>query len=581
MRERADRLGGGALAPDRTFEHKVGDPADHGSLVAKRPSSVNPGANDLTFTVADEQRDVASRLAAYQALENDPSARKMALDDVLAQAQKTSREFLSAEEDYILAAIRLLIEQHRFDIRLFHSTSATFIEDKTDGNRELTLNLVNELSARKQLPFGGEVAARWIWNASENLRAAASGGYTQSSRLAFDANVPLLRGFGDVAQESLIQAERDLIYAARTFEDFRRSFLVSVARDYFALLQQQDGIASQQRQLESFLQLEERQRSWYEAGRVPEFEVNLATNNVLNARASLANQTEFYILALDRFKVRMGIPVREPVVIEPGQLNIPEPDTTLDRATDLALEYRLDLQNRRDQLDDSKRSVVNAKNNLLPDLNLTGSVTLPTKDSAREGGAVYEADDIDYSAGIRFDLPLDRQTERLQLRAATIALSRSQREYERFRDELILDVRGKTREIERARLNLRLAEERVKINLRRKEEQDLKADEIDAQQRVDTANDIRDAERARDQAKADLRNAVLDYLLATGQLRVQRSGQFEPLPGMPRQLPNDPALAPADPPKDVVVPTTVPPPPATPDGQPADAPRDNLPGLNP
>lgn len=581
MRERADRLGGGALAPERTFEHKVGDPADRGSLVAKRPSSVNPGANDLTFTVADEQRDVAARLAAYQALENDPSARKMALDDVLSQAQKTSREFLNAEEDYILAAIRLLIEQHRFDVRLFHSTSATFNEDKTDGNRELTLNLVNELSARKQLPFGGEVAARWIWNASENLRSAASGGYTQSSRLVFDGNIPLLRGFGDVAQEGLIQAERDLIYAARTFEDFRRSFLVSVARDYFALLQQQDGIASQQRQLESFRQLEERQRSWYEAGRVPEFEVNLATNNVLNARASLANQTESYILALDRFKVRMGIPVREAVVIEPGQLNIPEPDTTLDRSTDLALEYRLDLQNRRDQLDDSKRSVLNAKNNLLPDLNLTGSVTLPTKESAREGGAVYETDDVDYSVGVRFDLPLDRQTERLQLRAATIALSRSQRDYERFRDELILDVRGKTREIERARLNLRLAEERVKINLRRKEEQDLKADEIDAQQRVDTANDIRDAERARDQAKADLRNAVLDYLLATGQLRVQRGGQFEPLPGMPRQLPNDPALAPVEAPKDVVVPTTVPPPPATPDGQPADAPRDNPPGLNP
>jgi hypothetical protein len=49
---------------------------------------------------------------------------------------------------------------------------------------------------------------------------------------------------------------------------------------------------------------------------------------------------------------------------------------------------------------------------------------------------------------------------------------------------------------------------------------------------VDTANALRDAERARDQARTDLRNSILDYLLATATLRVQRDGTFEMLPGM-------------------------------------------------
>jgi hypothetical protein len=176
--------------------------------------------------------------------------------------------------------------------------------------------------------------------------------------------------------------------------------------------------------------------------------------------------------------------------------------------------------------------VLNAKNALLPDFNARGSVTFPTKASAREGGSVYEFDDVQFSVGATFDIPLDREIERLQLRQSIISLQQQQRSFDRFRDELILDVRGKTREIDRARLNLKLAEERVKINDRRKEEQDLKPDEVTTQEQVDTANDLREAERSRDQAKADLRNAVLDYLLATGQLRVKRDGGLEPLPGM-------------------------------------------------
>ncbi len=532
LRDKVALMGGGAIAPERNWPSRVETPPGGRSLVEMNPSTTNPAAKDLRFTVADEKRDIATRLAQYEATDDATAGRSMGLPAVLTQAQQTAREHLNAEEEYILAAIRLLVERHRFDIQLFGSSGVTYNSIHTSGNRDLALHVVNSLAAKKQLPFGGSLAATWIWDAVENLRGVATSRYTQSSRLVLEGNIPLLRGFGDVAQEGLIQSERSTIYAARDFESFRRNFLVALARDYFQLLQQQDGIASLRRQLESLKVLESRQRSWYSAGRVREFEVNLATNNVLSAQASVTNAIEGYIFALDRFKVRLGVPVREPVKIDPTDFFIPEPDTTLDHATDLALEYRLDLQNQRDRLDDSRRALKNAQNNILPDLNLGGSITLPTKAGVREGGSVYETDDAQYTATAMLNLPLDRTNERLALRTASIALGRAQRDYDKFRDELILDVRQRSREIERARLNLQLAEERVKINLRRKEEQDLKPDEVDTQQQVFTANDIRNAERDRDQSKADLRNSVLDYLVATGQLRVQRSGQFEPLPGM-------------------------------------------------
>lgn len=570
VRDRIAKLGGGAVAPGVRTDSPQ-QVVSSRTLVEKEPPSTNPAATDLRFNPAAESRDVAARLAGLQAdtLEN---ARSLDLNASFLEAQQGAREYLTAEEDYILAAIRLLIERHRFSPRLFANSALDYQQIQTSGSRDMTLRLVNQLGARQQLPFGGEVAARWIWDASENLRSASSGRYIQSSRLVLDGNIPLLRGAGDIAQETLIQSERDLVYGARRFESFRREFLVAIARDYFQLLQQLDSINSTERQVEALQVLERRQRAWLAAGRVREFEVNLATNSVLQAQAGLANQREGYILLLDRFKVRLGLPVRTPVTVVPTELTLAEPEISLDDATHNALEFRLDLQNERDKLDDSRRQVVNAKNQLLPDLNIRGNVTFPTKIGAREGGSVYEFDDVQFGAGATLDLPLDRRIEQLQLRQSMIALQQQQRAFDKFRDDLILDVRARTREIERARLNLTLAEERVKINQRRKEEQDLKPDEVTTQEQVDTANDLREAERARDQAKADLRNAVLDFLLATGQLRVKRDGALETLPGMVVES-LDPAGSSAAPVNAQPSTPSVPTPTGTPESVPAASPQ--------
>ncbi len=534
LRETNERLGRETRTPARQWP----DPPSLSDRVGldKRPGTNNPDADQLTFTVADETRDVAERLRAMQD-EEAAAADALVLDlpGALRQAQLTAREFLSAEEDYILAAIRLLIERHRWEPRLFATSTVGVSGGWDDGVPRSALNIVNELSARRQLPFGGEVAARWVWQAAEDLRSNVSGRYRQSSAIVLDGNIPLLRGAGWVAQESLIQSERNLVYAARDFEEFRRNLFVSIASDYFGLLQQLDGIESQEQQLRSFEALEARQKAWYDAGKLPEIDVNLAANNTLNARASLANRRESYVLALDRFKVRLGLPVRQAVVIKPFELTIPEPDVTMTAATELALSYRLDLQNQRDRLDDARRQVRVARNNLLPDLDLAAGVTFPTEEDAREGGMVYELDDTRYNASLTFGLPLDREIERLQLRAAMIAQQSAERAFARFRDEVILDARARVREIERARFNLVLAEKRVEITKRRAEEQEIRADEVDTQARVDTATDLLNAEQARDQARTDLRNSVLNYLLATGQLRVARDGTIVPLPGMANQ----------------------------------------------
>jgi outer membrane protein TolC len=558
--QRSGLLGPESRRPERVFGRAENAPD---SSIDTAPPSTNPSASELRFNPADEARDVEARLNAFAQPPADPLI--IDLPTAWRQTQKSAREYLNAEEDYILASIRTLIARHGFDLQLFGSTSATVTSSNTpaDGNEATPLRVLNELGLTQRLPDGGSLAARLIWDATDQLRQRSSGTYEQASRIVLSGEIPLLRGAGISAREDLIQAERDLVYAARTFEDFRRSFLVTIARDYFALVQQAAEIRNIERQLASLRQLETRTQALVEAGRVAEFERNIASNRVLQAVSSLARARENFLLATDRFKVRLGMDVNQPVAIAPFELATPEPDITPEDATRLALDYRLDLQTRRDRVDDARRIVEVRKNSLLPEADLFGSATFRNRQGTagdpapRIGGFVYEPEDTLLIGGIRVDWGLDRRVEQLTLRQATIQQQQRERDLSLLRDNIVVDVRSRVREIDRARFALKLAEEAVVINRRRLEEQELKRDEVTAQQFVETENDLLNAENARDQAKTDLRNAVLNYLLASGQLRVARDGTLEMLPGMsvppapeapaPPAQPEAPAAQPAQP----------------------------------
>lgn len=505
---------------------------------AKQVPTTNPGAEDLRFDVASEARDVAARLDAYaeeSGLAGEasrPPPLDLTLEDAFRISQRTGREYLNAEEEYILAAIRLLIERHLWSPRLFNDTTVQVAGSGDDGDFQSALQVINELGVTQRLPYGGTVAASWVWAATEQLREQATGRYRQSSELALSASIPLLRGAGLVAQEALIQAERDLIYRARAFERFRREYLVDLANDYFRLLELQSQIENQAVQLRNLRVLEESTAARVEAGRLRDFERLIAANQVRSAIANLASLREGYRLAADRYKVRLGLPITDGVEILPLTLDLPEPEMTPEEATERALAFRLDLQNQRDQIDDARRGVSNARNNLLPNLDFTGRVGLPTDPDAREGGVAFDPDETNYSAGLTFGLPLDREIERLQLRQSVITLEQQIRVYEQFRDNVVLSVRAAVRAVDLARFQLNLAEEQVLINERRLEGIRLDEAAVSPQEVVDAEFELLSARNSRDRALTDLRNAVLDYLLQSDQLRVARDGTFLPLPGM-------------------------------------------------
>lgn len=518
-------------------------PHSSASLYDTSPPTDNPPASQLSFSELDRGEPgtpqvvegLNARLRSYALSAGGIGAAdvmKLSLADALKLAQRQGREYLTAEESYIIDAISLLTEQHRWGPRLFADSSVGVGASGDEGRFDNALSVVNTLRATKQLPYGGQAEAKWVWNATEQLRSSVSGQYEQASSLVLDANIPLLRGAGMVAREDLIQAERSLVYSARDFEGFRRDYFVSIAQDYFQLIQSVNQLQNRVANLHSLEKYVEREQAHLDAERISPFELNQAKNDLLNSRSSLASAREQYILQVDRFKVRLGVPMEQPLQIMGAEIQIPEPQVTVEQATDAALSHRLDLQNQKDQYLDSERGVRNARDQLLPDLDLSGQVSIPTDPAAREGGFALDPDETSWQAGLTLSLPLDRRIERLQLRQALIRLQQSKRDLDQFTDNVVLEARRRVREIELARFRLEIAQSQVKINQLRQREQELKEDTTEVRDRLQTENDLLNSLNARDQALTDLRVAVLNYLNATGQLRVSPDGFLEPLPGM-------------------------------------------------
>jgi outer membrane protein TolC len=536
-------LAGGAVAPAGRHQRPQSPPR---ASYEKAPASTNPDAADLDYTGAPDDRDVLARLDSYS--EDQPSARAMGLEDILRVSQASAREYRTAEEDYLLAAINLLIERHRWGPRFFDDISASISADQDRGDFDTALTVMNELRATQRLPYGGEIEARLVTAAAHQLAEIVGERTTDSSSLVLAAEVPLLRGAGLVAQEDLIQAERNVVYAARDFETFRRRFFVDIASDYFALVAQQSAIRNQEMRLRSVMKFFEQTRALVEAGRQPPFQARNVEQNVLTSRNDLINSREAYILNLDRFKVRLGLPVEAPVRILPMSLDLRDPDVSVAQAAEAALLYRLDYQNERDRVDDAKRRVEVARNQILPDLDVAGSVAFGGDPDDPNTGVTFSRDETDYRGAITFGLPLDREIERLGLRRALIELEQQKRSLDQFRDTTVLEARQSVREIDRARFSVRLQEQAVRINEMRLEEIQIKRAEVDPQTRLDAENELLDSRNQRDAAVRDLRIAILEYLVRTGQLRVGPGGEFRPLRGMDlRVIDEAPAEAPAGP----------------------------------
>lgn len=482
--------------------------------------------------------------AASRPVSTRPSRPIMTLSGALKYAFQHSRRFQNAKEDLYLAALDLTLERHLWTPRFFGEIGVDLVNQGQDEVWDHALEAVAQAGVRQKLPYGGEITARVIANLVNDLSKRVNEGETGSMLL--EANIPLLRGAGRAAYESRYRAERNLIYAVRTYEQYRRSLAVDIAGRYFNLQRLRQQIVNASESVEQFATDMARAEALRRVGRVEQLDVLRADQDRLRAINTEVDAIANYETALDRFKIEIGMPTETEIdveypaevtdsttemdgVMEPSSLEdaLRMPDVSEEEAVRVALKYRLDFLNDLDRVDDARRGVAVAENNLLPDLRMYGTVQLDTVPE-RVGVLKYNTDRTGYRTGLRLDLPLDRVAERNALRKSQIALQQAQRALEEAKDIISLQVREAIREVQQQADSLRIQILSRDQALARRRAARLWFDlgKMNNRDVIEAQRELLEAQNRLAGAQSEWRLAILAFRLDTGTLRVDDEGQW-------------------------------------------------------
>lgn len=509
--------------------HPVDNSVPEAFLRPAPPPEVTDDVPDADTGGAAEMVDSAGFEDVKALAEVDTSLanlRPFTLSEALAYAFHNAWDFQTQKEDLYLAALALMTERQLWTPQLEGEIRARYTNYGQERQFDQAMAAVSDLSVTQRLPYGGDVSARIINTLMRDIGNHTTTG--ESGDMILQANIPLLRGAGRVAFESRYQAERNLIYAVRNFESNRRTLTVDVAGAFFDLLAIKTRIDSAQLALDDALYDLGKVEAQVDVGEVVEIEAQRTRVQMLDSRNNLINARVQYQNALDRFKIRIGMPTTEPIDAVDADLDLFEPFVSQEEAIVAALNYRLDLINQLDFVDDARRGVRIARNNFLPAFDFTGSMAMTT-DPNRIQSFSYNTERTTWDALLTLELPIDRREERNEFRASLIDLRRAQREYQLGVENVKLDVRAALRNLALARESMEIQRQNMEVNQRRNEMARVLWDNGEirsSRDLVEAQNALQASTNQFAAATADYRLAILVLLRDTGTLRVDDDGHW-------------------------------------------------------
>lgn len=511
----------GSAAYDRKATRTKLDVPD--GFVALPPPQSMPTSGAASSTSAPASAVAASQPTRYR-------EQPITLLSAIAYAERGRREYQTAKEDLYLVTLALMLERHLWTPIFAAELRSVYGNYGEIREFDQAMRFVADLSMAQRLPYGGEFTARTVSTLVRDIRKGLTA--EEGGTIDVGLNIPLLRGAGHVAQEELIQLNRDLTYAVRDFERFRRRQFVDIAREYFDLLRAKQEVIDADTSLASALDDFERAAAQQSTGKGTILDTRRAEQRWLSEQNRVEQLRESFRAQTDRFKLVIGMPVDDGIGIDDlediesiemqvlaGSLPLLQqtPAASDERlARDVAIARRLDLLNRTDQIDDARRGVKIAKNRLLPDLGWNTTLGIIT-DPGHFRTTDYEWERATWRSEMVLSLPIERTREKTDYRRALIDVRRAERNYqdeiERIRAEVratVNQIRLQNTVVEIQVRNLEVAEKRREFA--RLEFNDGKLGNRDL---VEAENEWTSARNALNLAKTSRWAALLEFRVAT------------------------------------------------------------------
>ncbi|MBL8749311.1 MAG: TolC family protein [Planctomycetes bacterium] len=421
------------------------------------------------------------------------------LDRALQTAVRQNRDFLSRREGLYREGLSIALTRFQFGPQF--ASAISYLWPQSEGGFQRH-GVGATLSGSQILPTGGTLAVASGVDANWSA-GPGSGDPLYGTTASVTLTQPLLRGAGyAISHEALTQAERELVYSIRDFEDFRESFTIGVAQRFFELTSQKKTLANEDRNYEAAVFDRGKAEALLQVGRNAEQEVFRARRREIEAKDQLINAKAAYDRALDEFKILLGVPTTTAIDLTESEPPYEPVRFEVGSAVAAARHNRLDLITDRQRVEDTKRALRIAENDLLPDLSLVASY-----------GVVGEANDIGHAApdewsssvGLTMEVPLQRKAQRNAYRSSLIALEQARRGLQLREDQLDLDIRDAMR-------SLKSLEERIQLQV----------EQIEQERAAVTVTQIRyEAGKLENRDLLEARQALVDAQNALIRLKVQ------------------------------------------------------------
>jgi len=455
----------------------------------------------------------------------------LTLPQAVAVATAHNRDYQTQKELLYSMALNLRLTRHQFETRFFGGLGGGYAKDWNDE----VISTEGSFGFNRLLATGTAISAGVASTWSRVLLGNMQGGW--ASVLTASVAQPLLRGSDRrVVLENLTQAERDTLYQVRSFNRFRKTFVVSVITQYYQVLKLSDAVKNAEQNYIALGWLYERSEKLANAGRLPKYELGQIRQGMLQASDAQIQAEKEYKLAFDLFKMTLSLPPTADFQLDQSELKalkaagIPEPDFSETEGVEAGLRHRLDLANSADAIIDAERKVYVALDSLRAEVNVVGTAgAVVSKQTDPASHVTLKPLRDEYSLAIEFGLPLDRVAEQSVYRTALITLSQRHREYERMADTVALEVRQAYTDLTEATRRYKVLSEGLKLADKRFREAFLllQYGRLSSRRVLNAQQDLFDAQNESTEALVAYAIATLNFYCNSEVLGVRPDGMWE------------------------------------------------------
>ncbi|NQV31974.1 MAG: TolC family protein [Phycisphaeraceae bacterium] len=457
-----------------------------------------------------------------------PNLGVLTLPQAVALATADNRAYQTEKETLYRQALDLRLSRHEFENRFFGGFGVNYNNDSNDAAMGYEANVGFNRLLANGTRIGARVAAAWVDVLTGNLRGGAV------SLLGVSLVKPLMRNSDkDVVMENLTQKERDTLYQIRTFNRYRKTFVVSVITEYYQTLKLLDKAQNTRQYRESLVTLHDLTQKLVASGRVPKHELERLHQEVLQAHDRYLQEFKQYEYALDQFKLTLSIKASTPLTLDNQEFtklhesNLVLPKFTEEEVTGAALTRRLDLANISDQVIDAQRKIKVTKDQLRAELNLTAGAELTSANTADP--ASLKAFDDRYHMGLNMNLPFDRMAEATAYRNAQLDLLACQRNYDQATTQITLDIREAYRKLVEAQQRHIVQTEALDTAQKHLSHTTvlLRHNRVSTRRVLQALSDLDNALNADSEALVNFTTAQLEFYRDTGILNVKPDGMWK------------------------------------------------------